>query len=151
MADIKSISQSRPPFFESSDFKHDQNILEARILAILPNFSQYPFICEAVYELNDIHESYQELYPEFKEAVKSIDLESSENIPTHIGNIVRLGIFEVRRATDSTIEPMDPGFYESASVELSESGYEALYVTEFGKQFISVCITSGFKDVLIDT
>lgn len=122
---------------------------EARILAELPSVSEYPFICEAVYEINDIHESYQELYPEFAKVIKGIELENVNSTSTHIGNLLRLGVFEIRRATDSSIEAKDLSYstrpYDtSASVELSESGYEALYVTDFGKQFISVCINSEF-------
>jgi hypothetical protein len=122
---------------------------EAKVLAELSSLADYPLICEAVYSINDIHTSYEEMYPEFSKLVEDIDIESNVNIPTYIGNLVRLGIFEIRRTTDSRLEESSP--YESPSfygtsipVVLKESGYEALYVTDFGKQFISVCINAEF-------
>lgn len=120
---------------------------EARILAVLSNLNDYPLICEAIYDVNDIHGLYQKLYPEFTKLMKNTVLENVESIPTHIGNLARLGIFEIRRATNSSIESKDLRYRTilhdtSASVELMESGYEALYVTDFGNQFISVCINT---------
>lgn len=118
---------------------------EAKILAELSFLADYPLVCEAVYSINDIHTSYQEMYPEFSKLIEGTDIVTRENIPIYIGNLVRLGIFEIRRTADSRLEESEP--FESPSiyggsipVVLKESGYEALYVTDFGQQFISVCI-----------
>lgn len=121
---------------------------EAKIINSLPCKSGYPFLCEAVYGENDIHASYEALYPEFKKVCVDANVERLKQVKTYLDNLQRLKILEVRQSGYEELVEKDIGYairpYDnSPAYELSESRYEALYVTDFGKQFIQACVSEG--------
>ncbi len=118
---------------------------EALIIKHLKSEKDYPFLCEAVYEENNIHSSYESLHPEFLKICGKAGVESISQAKTYLDNLQRLKLLEVRHSGYEELVEKGAGYairpYDrSPAYELEASRYEALYVTDFGQQFIEACV-----------
>jgi hypothetical protein len=121
---------------------------EAKLVKEFPKKESFPFLCEAIYEDNDIHDMYTNLYPEFKGIAKKAGLSHPELSESYFDNLRRLNLLEVRNSPDEELVEKGightiRGYDDSPYYDLERSRYEAVYVTHFGRQFIKACTDFG--------
>lgn len=118
---------------------------EALILSSLRISKYYPMIVEVTYEGNDVHIGYENLIPEFQDYCSSVKINHQKMAASYLDNLQRLRLLEVRQKPWGELENKDSSYHtrhydQSPEYTMREYGHDAIYVTEFGQQFLNACL-----------
>lgn len=131
-------SKAHPAFVE---IIRQLSIDEVRLISLFTSCRHYPVLIEASYDENDLHSSYEKLYPKFNQLCLDAGVSQINYARTYLDNLQRLKLVEIRQSGyDELIDTKDRLYEVTPIYALKESRYEVLYVTDLGRQLISACI-----------
>jgi hypothetical protein len=117
---------------------------EARILAALPSQKYFPVVCEGTYAGSDsrVADSHlTELYTDFARLAHAAGTSDEVETSQYLDNLLRLRLVELRQVDDVELQDLPRIYGPEFSPQLQHTRYEAIYVTAFGRLFISTCIS----------